>query len=426
MKDRGRYWSVKINRVYKFRLYPNRDQQVILNKTFGCCRFLWNRMLHERTETYQRLKDNKDDLYSHKYKTEKEYKQQFHFLKEVDAKALQSSTNNLLVAFKNFFDKLKKQRKAGYPRFKSRKSKQSYTTYNINNNTKIDFRKKKIKLPKVKTWIKYRDDRVFEEKIKHVTVSKTKSGKFYISILIQQDSDCPIKTTISHSKIQAFDMSFPKFLVSTQEDFHNPRFYRKEEKTLQRLHHRLSRKIVGSKNRNKTRIRLARKYDQIYNRKNDWTHKISHKLANEYDAVILEDLNIEGMKKFRKGYSKSATLDFSWNKFVNTLRYKLEQQGKHLILVDRWFPSSKQCSHCGNKNKELKLSERIWTCKNCGSIHNRDKNASKNLLIEGYKQLKMQNVSIISTVGTTGSHAREDDVRYPLDTVVDEPRIHCH
>ena len=135
---------MKINRVYKFRLYPNRDQQVILNKTFGCCRFLWNRMLHERTETYQRLKDNKDDLYSHKYKTEKEYKQQFHFLKEVDAKALQSSTNNLLVAFKNFFDKLKKQRKAGYPRFKSRKSKQSYTTYNINNNTKIDFRKKKL------------------------------------------------------------------------------------------------------------------------------------------------------------------------------------------------------------------------------------------------------------------------------------------
>ena len=142
MKDRGRYWSVKINRVFKFRLYPNRNQQVILNKTFGCCRFLWNRMLHERTETYQRLKDNKDDLYSHKYKTEKEYKQQFPFLKEVDAKALQSSTSNLLVAFKNFFDKLKKQRKAGYPRFKPLKSKQSYTTYNINNNTKIDFTKK--------------------------------------------------------------------------------------------------------------------------------------------------------------------------------------------------------------------------------------------------------------------------------------------
>ncbi|MHA1792480.1 MAG: RNA-guided endonuclease TnpB family protein [Promethearchaeota archaeon] len=396
---------MKIHRAYKFRLYPNQVQQALLDKTFGCCRFLWNQMLHERSETYHQLKDDKDKLYCHKYKTEKEYKQEYSFLKEVDAKALQSSTNNLLTAFQNFFEGLKEPRKVGYPRFKSRKNKQSYTTYNINNNTKIDFETKRIKLPKIKTWIKYRDERIFDEPIKHVTVSKTKSGKYYIAILVEKQIDISPKTEINQDKIQAFDMSFLKFLVSNQNEFENPRFYRIEEKTLKKLHRQVSRKKKGSNNRYKARIRLARKYERIYNRKNDWTHKISRDLSILHDAIILEDLNIEGMKKLGKGHVKSVTLDFSWYQFVSTLKYKLEQQGKHLILVDRWFPSSKQCSTCGWKNDELKLSDRKWTCQTCGIIHERDKNASRNLLDEGMKQLNSLNMTIIPTVGTTGSHA---------------------
>jgi len=414
---------VKINRSYKFRLYPNQKQQKILDKTFGCCRFLWNEMLHERSTTYHQLKNDKDALYNYKYKTEKEYKQTSPFLKEVDSKALQSSTNTLLIAFKNFFNGLKKRRKIGYPQFKSRKNKQSYTTYNINNNIKIDFGSKRIKLPKIKTWIKYQDDRIFKEKIKHVTISKTKSGKYYISILIEIEIEVGSKTTINHDKIQAFDMSFPHFLVSTQNQMESPHFYRNEENKLIQLHRRVSRKNKGSNNRNKARIRLARKYDQIYNRKNDWTHKISNELSKEFDVVILEDLNIEGMKKLGKGHAKSVTLDFSWNQFILALRYKLEQQGKHLILIDRWFPSSKQCSQCGWKNDDLKLSDRVWTCQKCHAIHDRDKNASRNLFNEGIKQFKTLGITINSTVGTTGSHAWEDDVRLSQKVIVDEPRI---
>lgn len=382
-------------------------------------------MLNERSETYQQLKDDKEQLYAHKYKTEKEYKSIFPFMKEVDAKALQSSTRNLLIAFQNFFDSCKGKRKdyVGYPQFKSRKNKQSYTTYNINNNTKIDFEQKRIKLPKVKTWIKYSDNRIFEEKIKHVTVSKTKSGKYYISILIEKEIDVSPKKTIAKEKIQAFDMSFPKFLVSTQNEYESPRFYRKEEKKLQKLHRRVSRKHKGSNNRNKARIRLARKYEQIYNRKSDWTHKISHDLASKYDAIILEDLNVEGMKKLGKGHAKSVTLDFSWAEFVNMLRYKMEQQGNRLILVDRWFPSSKLCSHCGYKNKELKLEDREWECPECETHHDRDRNASQTLLREGLKKLQSLGI-MVTTVGTTGSHAWEESVRHvTTSAVLDEPRI---
>jgi len=414
---------MKINRAYKFRLYPNQDQQIMLNKTFGHCRFLWNQMLNERSETYQCLKDDKEQLHNHKFKTEKEYKQIHRFLKEVDSKALQSSTRNLLTALQTFFKGLRKKQKVGYPRFKSRRNKQSYTTYNINNNVKIDFETKRIKLPKIKTWIKYQDDRIFEEPIKHITISKTKSGKYYISILIEREIDVSPKTMISDDKIQAFDMSFQKFLVSTQKEFKSPKFYRKEEKKLQKLHQKVSRKKKGSNNRNKARIRLARKYEQIYNRKQDWEHKISHDLVKDNDIIILEDLNVESMKKFGKGHAKSVTLDFSWNQFVSILRYKLEQQGKHLILIDRWFPSSKQCSKCGWKNNDLTLSDREWTCQKCEKHHDRDKNASQNLLNEGIKQLKNLGITITSTVGTTESHAWEDNVRRLLDAVVDEPRI---
>ena len=385
-------------------MYPTQDQQTMLNKTFGCCRKLWNEMLNERSETYNQLKDDKEKLYAHEYKTEKEYKQIFPFLKEVDSKALQSSTNNLLLAFKNFFNGLKKSHYIGYPRFKSRKNKQSYTTFNINNNIKIDFEAKRIKLPKIKTWIKYRDDRIFAEKINHVTVSKTKSGAFYISILIEIELDVVPKKTISEANIQAFDMSFSKFLVSTQNEHESPRFYRKEEKKLRTLHRRVSRKKKGSNNRDKARIRLARKYEQIYNRKNDWTHKISHDLSQKCEAIILEDLNVEGMKKLGKGHAKSVTLDFSWSTFVNVLKYKMEQQGKHLVLVNRWFPSSKLCSHCGYKNNDLKLEDREWDCPKCKSHHDRDKNASKNLRKEGIVVLRSLGI-MITTVGTTESHA---------------------
>ena len=172
-----------MNRAIKIRVYPNQNQKEVLDKTFGCCRFIYNKMLEERKQSYKELKNDKDSLYSYTYKTEKEYKQEYSFLKEVDSKALQSEWRHLKSAYDNFFRNIKKGIKKGFPHFKSKKSKQTYTTFNINDNCKIDFEKKKLKLPKINTWITYRDKRAFNEKIKQITVSKTKTGKYYASIL---------------------------------------------------------------------------------------------------------------------------------------------------------------------------------------------------------------------------------------------------
>ncbi len=416
---------MELKRAYKFRLYPDAEQRQALHKTFGCCRLLYNVMLNERKEVYEWLKEDKERLYAYKYKTEREYKEEYPFLLEVDAKALQSSTWNLLVAYQNFYRGKRTGEKIGHPKFKSKKrSKESYTTHNINNNIKIDFEEKKIKLPKIKTRIVYRDKRTFDEQIRQVTVSKTKSGEYYVSILVEQEREVKIKTEIKEEKIQAFDMSFLKFLVATENEYQNPRFYRNEEKRLQRLHRRLSRKEKGSKNRTKARIDLARKYQQIKDRKKDWTHKLTHELSKEYDAIILENLNIEGMKQFNKGHAKTVTLDFSWGQFVRVLRYKMAQQGKHLVLVDRFFPSSKLCSNCDCKYDDLKLSERKWTCQECGVEHDRDRNAAKNLLKEGITILQSLGIMIKSTSGTrkvTPVEMMSDATR---GAIVDEAGIH--
>lgn len=387
---------MSVNKAIKIRLYPTIVQRELLNKTFGCCRLLWNQMLAVRNEVYQRLKEEFEALRAHKYKTEKEYKREFEFMTEVDSKALQSTTRHLLEAFQNYFNGLREARKVGYPNFKSKKHKQTYTTYNINNNIKIDFEKKRIKLPKIKTWIKYRDNRKFAEPIRHVTVSKTKSGKYYASILIKEELDITPLEEVRCDGIAAFDMSTSEFLVGEGEAFCNPRFYRSSEASLRKLHRQVSRKKKGSQNRWKARQRLARLYEKVTNRKRDWTHKTTLELANKYDAVILEDLNVKGMQQFNSAVSKSVTLDFSWHQFKTILKYKLEWCGKHYLEVDRFFPSSKLCSVCGYKNENLTLAERDWTCSECSTHHHRDKNASISIKMEGIRLLEEKGIIIVT------------------------------
>ena len=387
---------MKINQAIKIRLYPTTLQRELLNKTFGCCRLLWNQILAERNDVYQRLKEDPEALREHKYKTEKEYKQEFEFMKEVDSKALQSTTRHLLEAFQNFFKGLKEGRKVGYPRFKSKKNKQTYTTYNINKNIKIDFDQKRFKLPKVKTWIKYKDNRSFAEAIRHVTVSKTKSGKYYVSILIEEELSITPLTEVHCDDVAAFDMSASEFLVGAGEHFSNPRFYRSSESKLKKLHRQVSRKKKGSQNRWKARLRLALLYERIAHQKHDWTHKTTLKLVNKYDVVILEDLNVKGMQQFNSGVSKSVTLDFSWHQFKTILKYKLEWRGKHYQEIDRFFPSSKLCSVCGYKNIDLTLAEREWICPECVTRHHRDKNASINLKREGIRLLEEKGITVIT------------------------------
>ncbi|TFF99230.1 MAG: transposase, partial [Promethearchaeota archaeon] len=279
-----------INRAIKVRVYPNQQQGIMLNKTFGCCRFIYNKMLEEWISVYEELKDDKDALYDHKYTTEKHYKREFEFLKEVDSKALQSEWRHLKSAYDNFFRNIQNGIKKGFPKFKSKRSRQSYTTYNINNNCKIDFERKKLKLPKI-SWINYRDDRVFDQDIKHITVSKTRSGKYYASIIIEIESKIESLQEIEDDKIVAFDMSASKVLITKEFGFSNPRFYRNEETKLKKLHREVSRKKKGSHNRNRARKKLARLYEKINNRKKDWMHKMTHLLSEHFDCVILEDLN---------------------------------------------------------------------------------------------------------------------------------------
>ena len=396
----------------KVRIYPNKQQRELLNKTFGCCRFLHNKMLEERNKIYEDLKNDKEQLYAHNYRTEKQYKEEFLFLTEVDSRALQSERENLFQAFQKFFRGLHKGKKIGYPKFRSKKQKQTYTTYNINNNIRIDQASKRIRLPKV-GWVKYRDNREINHPIKHVTVSKTRTNKYFVAITVEVEIDVQPLTAIQLHKIEAFDMSAPNFLVSETVELTNPRFYRKQERKLKRLHKLLSRKQKGSQNREKARFRLARFYEKIHNQKKDWIHKLTHSLSTQFDAIILEDLNIQGMQQLNSGLSKSVTLDFSWYQFISYLKYKLKWLGKHLVLVDRFFPSSKLCSVCGQITNDLQLSERTWTCQ-CGTTHKRDVNASNNLKEEGLKILQEQGITIISdndaTVGTTGSHASGDRV----------------
>jgi len=409
---------VKINRAIKIRLYPNQKQKEMLNKTFGCCRFIYNKMLEERIQVYQKFKSNKDFLYSYDYKTEKQYKQEFLFLKEVDSKALQSEWRHLTSAYANFFRNIKKGTKKGFPNYKSKKSKQSYTTYNINNNCKIDFEKKKLKLPKISNWIKYKDDRIFEEEIKHITVLRNRSGYYYASILIEIDLDVEPIQKINSNKIVGFDMSASKFLITKDLELSNPRFYRNEQTRLKKLHKEQSRRKKSSNNRDRTRKKLANVYEKITDRKKDWVHKITHLLSEHFDCIILEDLNIKKIQLFNSELVKSVSLDFSWYQFISTIAYKMKQKGKHLILIDRYFPSSRLCSECWFKNDDLKLNDRKWTCPKCNTHHDRDVNASVNIENEGLIILKENNIKIIRNndiaVGTT-VNAFGEDVRLILD-----------
>jgi len=402
-------------RAFNVRIYPNKTQQTQIRKTIGCSRFIYNQMLIERTEVYERFRDHKDALRKHTYKTEKQYKVKFPFLKEADSIALQASREHLFEAYQNFFNGLKKGRKVGFPKFKSKKGKETYTTKKTNGNIKIDFERKKLKLPKL-GWLKFNDKRVFSEKIKHATVKKTKLNKYFVSLTLEAQEDVKELQEVHEKDITAFDMSANNFLVNDLVKMENPRFYRLEQKKTKKLNKELSRKKKGSKNREKARLKLARHYDTIYNRKKDWTHKLTRKLADTFDAIILENLNVRGMQKFNSGLSKSVSLDFSWYQFTTYLKYKMEWLGKHLVLVDRFFASSKLCSCCGWKNNNLTLKERVWTCLDCGTAHERDENASVNLRDEGKRILKEEKyITIIhddkTTVGTTGSYAFGDDVR---------------
>ena len=359
------------NKAYKFRIYPNDKQRVLFAKTFGCVRFIYNKMLDDKIKYY---KETKQTLKN----TPAQYKKEFEWLKEVDSLALANVQLNLQTAFQNFF----KMPKTGFPKFKSKKlHHNSYTTNYVNGN--ISLCDGLLKLPKIGlVRINQHRDIPNDYKLKSVTVSQTPSGKYYASILFEYENQ--VQEQELHSFL-GLDFSMHElYKDSNGNEPEYPRYYRQAEKKLKREQRKLSFMQKGSKNRDKQRIKVAKLHEKVANQRKDFLHKHSRQIANAYDCVCIEDLDMKAMSQ-ALNFGKSV-LDNGWGMFVTFLKYKLEEQGKRLVKIDRFFASSQTCSCCGYVNKETKsLAIRAWDCPQCGVHHDRDVNAAINIRNEGMR-----------------------------------------
>jgi len=361
-----------MNKAYKFRIHPNAGQRVMFAKTFGCARFIYNKMLGDKIAYYNETKEKLNN-------TPAQYKPEFEFLKEVDSLALANAQLNLQTAYNNFF----KQPNVGFPKFKSKRgNRKSYTTNCVNGN--IEFTKDGLKLPKI-GFVKVRQHRQIPEHyaLKSVTVSQTPSGKYYASILFEYEEiiiPAEIKNTIG------LDFSMAELYVDNFGNEANyPRYYRRMLEKLKRMSRVLSKMQKFSNNWYRQKHKIAILHEKIANQRKDFLHKESRKIANSYDLVGVEDLNMKAMSQ-ALNFGKSVA-DNSWGMFRTFLKYKLEEQGKYFVVIDKWFPSSKLCNTCGYKNDALDLSVRAWFCPDCNTVHSRDVNAAVNIRNEAVRMI---------------------------------------
>jgi putative transposase len=385
-------------KAYKYRIYPNKEQEEFFAKTFGCCRFVWNKMLEEKLSAYRNRKPIPQTIPA-------KYKKEFPFLREVDSYALAYVQLRLEQAFRNHF---KNPKSFELPQFKRKKYKQSYTTYNSNNSIKVNFEEGLLYLPKIKKLrtkkgIKIKLHRTFEGKIKSATLSKTKDNKYNISILVETE-DPRNKITEPKSKASGIDLGLEYFATVTNDfgtyKVEHPKHLRQMEKKLKKPQKDLSRKQKGSNNYEKLRRKLAKLHAYISNARNDFLHKLSKAIIDENQVVVVEDINVKRLMKLN--FAKSI-LDSGWSRFLAYLGYKAKWYGRTLVQADRFFPSSKLCHCCGHKKEDLALHERTWVCSVCGEIHDRDVNASVNLYLVGLERPEVKPVE----------HALVDD-RIPL------------
>ena len=360
--------------AYKYRIFPNIEQKVFFAKCFGCVRFFYNKSLSDMNEIYKSTDKFKNI-------TPASYKEDYSFLKEVDSLALSNAQLNRNIAFKDFIKQNDKSSK-DKPNFKSKRNDQSYTTNMVNGNIKISSNNRYISIPKCSR-IRIKMHRTFIGTIKSVTVSRTTDNKYYMSILVETE----IEQLEPTDKMIGLDLGLKSLIVdSNGHKYKNHKYLTKSQDKLAREQRKLSKMMKGSNNRNKQRIKVARLHKKIYNQRNDYLHKLSKSIIDENQIICIESLSVKDMMNDSK-LARNIS-DVSWSKFVSMLIYKADWYGRKLIKVPDNYPSSQLCHVCGYKNSITKdLAIRKWTCPKCGSVHDRDINAAKNILSKGIEIL---------------------------------------
>ena len=358
-----------IKKAYKYRIYPNNAQKEFFAKCFGCVRFFYNKSLSDMNEIYKSTGKFKNI-------TPASYKSDYPFLKEVDSLALANAQLNRNITFKSFFS-----HKSGFPKFKSKRNDQSYTTNN-QGSVKISSNNRYISIPKCSR-IRIKMHRTFIGTIKSITVSRTTDNKYYMSLLVETEIEPlePLKHMIG------LDLGLKDLIVdSNGKKYKNHKYLTKSQNKLAREQRKLSKMVKGSNNRNKQRIKVARIHKHIQNQRNDYLHKLSKRIIDENQVIALEDLKVKDMEQNNK-LARNIT-DASWSRLVAMLIYKANWYGRKVIKIPFTYPSSQLCSICSYKNSITKsLNIRKWVCPECGTVHDRDINAAKNILSKGIELL---------------------------------------
>ena len=376
-------------RSIKVRLYPNKAQEQELNKVLGAYRFVYNHMLDKKKTAYETDKTNlsKFDLIEYFHNTLRK-DEQYAWLKEQNTHVMDQAIKQMVGAYQMFF-----KQHNGFPKFKSKKDKQSALFPRLAISKRNTFETKHITLITSLKNLRFRCSDLYHKRlqkykdnIRSATLSKTKSGNFFLSILVDIPEAEFVKFEKTNKQV-GIDLGVKDFVITSDGFvFENRHFFKKEEKKIARLQRKLSRKVKGSNNRNKQRIRLAKVYERLSNKKENYIHFVVNEILKSYDMVFMEDLNVQGIIKNHS--LAKAIQEVGFYRFKEILQSKALVNGKQVVFVDRFYPSSKICSCCGYKKRDLKLRDRFWTCPECGEHHDRDINASKNILLEGQRKLR--------------------------------------
>ena len=374
-----------IYKSFRFRIYPNKDQQDLFAKTFGCCRFVYNHFLRQRIDHYAEQGKGLSYYDTSKLLTELKRDDEYNWLCDVSSQSLQQSLRDLATAYTNFFKK-----RSRFPRFKSKRARQSFRVPQ-----RFRVEDGKLYIPKITSGVKIVIHHTIEGAIKYITVSKTPSGKYFASLTCEVEIPDPEY----NGGVIGIDLGLKDFIVTSKgERVKAPKFFRNSERRLKRLQRQLSRRKKGSKGWGKARLALANQHERVSNQRKDFLHKLSRRLVDENQVIHAESLAVKNM--MRNHCLAKSIADAGWGEFIRQLSYKGDWYGCQLNQIDRFFPSSKRCHHCGYIHGLLRLSDRQWACPECGAIHDRDENAAIN-------------IELFGTAGAAGIHAGGDGRAMP-------------